>query len=68
MVSLLNQMSLETAENDKCLTVKVPPTRHDIIHACDIIEDVAIAVGYNAIPKVVPDISSVANQVNVFIH
>lgn len=31
--------------------VDIPPTRHDIIHACDIFEDVAIAYGYNNIAK-----------------
>lgn len=56
-------MSLETSENNNCLTVKIPPTRHDIIHACDIIEDVAIAVGYNSIPKVLPNIFTIAEQV-----
>ena len=36
------------------LIVKVPPTRSDILHACDIYEDVAIAWGYNNIVKQVP--------------
>jgi phenylalanyl-tRNA synthetase beta subunit len=30
---------------------QVPPTRSDILHACDVVEDVAIAHGYNNIPK-----------------
>ena len=34
----------------------------DVIHACDIIEDVAIAYGYNNISKTVPDTNTVANQ------
>lgn len=29
------------------LQVRVPPTRSDILHACDVMEDVAIAYGYN---------------------
>jgi hypothetical protein len=29
------------------LTVRVPPTRSDILHPCDVMEDVAIAHGYN---------------------
>lgn len=29
------------------LAVRVPPTRSDILHACDVMEDVAIAYGYN---------------------
>nr|GLL44037.1 phenylalanine--tRNA ligase beta subunit, cytoplasmic [Ipomoea trifida] len=31
--------------------VSVPPTRSDVLHACDVAEDVAIAFGYNEIPK-----------------
>ncbi len=31
--------------------MQIPPTRHDIIHACDVYEDVAIAYGYNNISK-----------------
>jgi hypothetical protein len=29
------------------LAVRVPPTRSDILHACDVMEDVAISYGYN---------------------
>ncbi|GAB4861245.1 hypothetical protein Ancab_036406 [Ancistrocladus abbreviatus] len=29
----------------------VPPTRSDVLHPCDMIEDVGIAFGYNEIPK-----------------
>ncbi len=32
------------------LAVRVPPTRSDILHACDVAEDVAIAHGYNNVP------------------
>lgn len=33
------------------LSVRVPPTRSDILHPCDVMEDVAIAHGYNNIPQ-----------------
>lgn len=36
------------------ISVHVPPTRSDILHAVDVIEDVAIAYGYNNIPQSVP--------------
>ncbi len=53
MAGLLVQMCLETEviENGEKLKVLIPPTRRDIIHAADIIEDVAIAFGYNNIVK-----------------
>jgi phenylalanyl-tRNA synthetase beta subunit len=31
--------------------VEVGPTRHDVIHQCDLEEDIAIAYGYNNITK-----------------
>ena len=40
----------------------MPPTRHDVIHACDIIEDVAISYGYNNIVRTVPKTNRVAEQ------
>ena len=32
----------------------VPPTRHDVIHACDVAEDVAIAFGYDRVEEHLP--------------
>lgn len=40
----------------------IPPTRGDIIHACDIIEDVAIAYGFNNIIKTFPLSVTVGSQ------
>ena len=37
----------------------VPPTRSDILHACDIIEDIGIGYGFNNIPKEFPDNNTV---------
>lgn len=37
--------------NEAELSVEIPPTRADILHACDVMEDVAIAYGFNNIPK-----------------
>lgn len=41
------------AAND-AVSVTVPPTRSDVLHAVDVIEDVAIAYGYNNLPVRVP--------------
>ena len=61
-VELLKKMSLNaTLVNDgKELLVKVPPTRADILHACDIMEDAAIAYNINKIKKTVPTANCVA--------
>ncbi|GAB4845339.1 hypothetical protein Ancab_038747 [Ancistrocladus abbreviatus] len=50
---LLRRMQLPTtyAEEDSTICVSVPPTRSDVLHPCDVMEDVAIAFGYNEIPK-----------------
>ena len=39
--------------------VHVPPTRSDILHAVDVIEDVAIAYGYNNIVQDIPKTNTV---------
>ena len=36
------------------LDISIPPTRTDVLHACDVAEDVAIAFGYNNIEPSVP--------------
>jgi len=47
----LTRMSLEaTSEGDeKTVIVRAPPTRSDVLHQCDLMEDVAIAHGFNNI-------------------
>ncbi|KAM1026360.1 hypothetical protein ACFX13_040004 [Malus domestica] len=51
VTGLLKRMQLhaEQSKSDN-ITVSVPPTRSDILHPCDVVEDVAIAYGYNNIP------------------
>lgn len=58
-IQLLTKMQLrsemsESGDNECKLLVSVPPTRSDVLHSCDIMEDVAIAYGYNNIPKIKP--------------
>ncbi|KAK6249825.1 B3/B4 tRNA-binding domain - like 1 [Theobroma cacao] len=54
VTSLLNRMQLHAEQSglgDNNINVSVPPTRSDILHPCDVMEDVAIAYGYNNIPR-----------------
>jgi phenylalanyl-tRNA synthetase beta chain len=53
----------EITENGKTIVVEVPPTRSDILHACDIAEDIGIAFGYNHIPKVFPPTNTIGKQI-----
>ncbi|KAG8476189.1 hypothetical protein CXB51_033147 [Gossypium anomalum] len=54
VTSLLKRMQLhaeKAGSGEAKIGVSVPPTRSDILHPCDVMEDVAIAYGYNNIPK-----------------
>ncbi|KAE8712488.1 putative phenylalanine--tRNA ligase beta subunit [Hibiscus syriacus] len=54
VTNLLKRMQLnaeKAASGGHSINVSVPPTRSDILHPCDVMEDVAIAYGYNNIPK-----------------
>lgn len=63
IASLLNKMCLETEVTGVgTLSVEIPPTRHDIIQVCDIVEDVGIAHGFNNILMVPPTTSTVASE------
>jgi phenylalanyl-tRNA synthetase beta chain len=64
IAKLLTKMCLksEVANSKEEVIVEVPPSRHDVIHACDIYEDVAVAFGYNNIKKTYPETSTVGTQ------
>ncbi|KAJ3054202.1 hypothetical protein HK097_002425 [Rhizophlyctis rosea] len=55
IAKLVEKMSLTASVKDaKTVTVSVPPTRSDILHACDVMEDVAIAYGFNNLKETTP--------------
>ncbi|GFV98051.1 phenylalanine--tRNA ligase beta subunit [Trichonephila clavipes] len=64
IANLLTKMCLKAEVVSKTgeIKVEIPPTRHDVIHACDIMEDVAIAYGYNNIVKTIPNTVTIAAQ------
>lgn len=64
IADMLTRMYLESTveQGGSNITVQVPPTRHDVMHACDIYEDVAIAYGYNNIKKSLPAFMHIAKQ------
>lgn len=63
MCAQLGKMSMVArAVSEEQLLVDVPCTRADILHQCDIMEDVAIAYGYNNLPKTFPDKSATVGQ------
>ncbi|KAH8815732.1 hypothetical protein F5884DRAFT_190761 [Xylogone sp. PMI_703] len=55
---LLRKMCYEaipSATDRNIITVSIPPTRADVLHQCDIMEDVAIAYGFNNLPRTSPN-------------
>jgi phenylalanyl-tRNA synthetase beta chain len=62
IATLLTRMSLDAAPSSEAdrLDVQVPCTRPDILHECDIMEDFAIAYGFNDLPKTLPTTNTVA--------
>lgn len=55
-------LTSELVGNGDNVKVTIPPTRHDVIHACDIYEDVAIAYGYNNIKRTIPKTNTIGQQ------
>ena len=49
MASLLSRMGLVSRFENGNIVSEVPPTRHDILHPCDIMEDVAVAYDFNKV-------------------
>lgn len=62
---LIKRMSVpcevDTKDKNK-LVVKVPITRSDIMHECDLIEDLAIAYGYNNLCQEIPETHANASE------
>jgi phenylalanyl-tRNA synthetase beta chain len=50
------------SDDGKTLKVEVPPVRSDILHECDIVEDIGIAYGYNNIPRELPPTNTIGKQ------
>ncbi|VDO73888.1 unnamed protein product [Heligmosomoides polygyrus] len=61
MADLLTRMSLKAVvATDNTLKITIPPTRHDILHECDIAEDVGVAYGFNKLILRLPESNTVA--------
>ena len=64
MAALLGKMCLNsTVINENQISVRIPPTRSDILHSCDIIEDLGISYGYNNIETKFPNSNCFSEEV-----
>lgn len=64
MVGYLEKMghraAVDPSSGGSKLVVDVPATRPDILHECDLMEDVAVAYGFDNLPKTFPATNTVA--------
>ncbi|TPX12261.1 uncharacterized protein E0L32_007147 [Thyridium curvatum] len=60
----LNRMAYtaKPSGDKNIIKVAVPPTRADVLHQCDVMEDVAIAYGFNNLPRSSPHRSATIGQ------
>ncbi|KAG6854848.1 hypothetical protein C0991_012038 [Blastosporella zonata] len=66
--TLLQRMALHSTvspSNPDQLLLEIPATRPDIFHECDIMEDAAIAYGFNNLPHTFPATSTVAQPLAI---
>lgn len=56
----INATALNSVDENDLLHVLVPPTRPDVLHECDIMEDAAVAYGFNNLKRTFPPTSTVA--------
>jgi len=61
LCKLLDKMAYVSKPSPKdknLIEVSIPPTRTDVLHACDVMEDLAICYGYNNLPRSSPNKSA----------
>ena len=61
---LLSKMMIPSkiSADEKTVTLTVPITRPDLMHACDVVEDVAVAYSFNKIPRHLPKVVCTGSQ------
>lgn len=69
LCGLLGRMGLKAAGTEEGtggqLRVEVPPTRHDVLHAADVYEDVAVSYGYDNLPRAMPPTCTPGQQLPI---
>jgi len=62
MIEYLQKMGFDAVEVGKNLQVIIPCYRTDIMHAMDLVEDIAIAYGYDRFKPEIPNISTIGEE------
>ena len=58
----MSYLATPSKSSKNLIDVSIPPTRADVLHQCDIMEDVAIAYGFNSLPRSFPSKSGTVAQ------
>ncbi|MEK6914685.1 MAG: phenylalanine--tRNA ligase subunit beta [Nanoarchaeota archaeon] len=65
IINLLSRMGIEVVSNPKSgvnLVALIPPYRSDLLHKIDLVEEVAIAYGYENFKPEIPNISNIGEE------
>ncbi|KAL1844856.1 hypothetical protein VTK73DRAFT_1659 [Phialemonium thermophilum] len=62
MLKRMAYAATPSKEDPGLIRVTVPPTRADVLHACDVMEDAAVAYGFNNLPRSSPNRSVTIGQ------
>lgn len=54
LLSKMAYISTPSTKDSNILEVSIPPTRADVLHQCDVMEDLAVCYGYNNLPRTAP--------------
>jgi phenylalanyl-tRNA synthetase beta chain len=66
IVGFLKRMGIKATNNgDGSYQVMVPCWRVDVLHECDILEDIAICYGYPKITPALPPSSTIGSQLRI---
>ncbi|GKU02403.1 phenylalanyl-trna beta subunit [Fusarium langsethiae] len=58
LLSKMSYTSTPSSKDSNILEVAIPPTRADVLHQCDVMEDLAVCYGYNNLPRTAPSRSA----------
>ncbi|EQL00564.1 hypothetical protein G6O67_002286 [Ophiocordyceps sinensis] len=54
LLTKMAYVSRPSDQNSNLLEIAIPPTRADVLHQCDIMEDLAVCYGFNKLPRTAP--------------
>ena len=53
------------SSNEEEIKVSIPVTRYDIMHPCDVVEDIGVVYGFNNIPRILPPTNTIGRQLEI---